>query len=63
MIRSISVAISGFVSGFDAAETIGVFVSARCVPKSLRHLHLVATSDEVDIHDPRNLVQEMVMEG
>src|SRR5215469_11022246 len=30
---------------------------------SFRHLHLVATSDEMDVHDPRILVEQMIVES
>src|SRR5258707_738766 len=33
------------------------------LPKSLGQFDFVSTSNEVDIHDPRRLMQEMVMEG
>src|SRR6516162_3071040 len=30
---------------------------------SVRHFHLVATSDEMDVHDPRILVEQMIVES
>ena len=41
----------------------GGFGERQRLPDPLRHLHLVAAADEMDVHDPRILMQEMVMEG
>ena len=63
MIRSISLASSGLASGPEGVEIEGRFGERQCLPNPLRHLHLVAAGDEVDVHDPRILMQQMIVEG
>src|SRR6516164_8058853 len=41
----------------------GGLSNRKRLPNSLRHFHLVAASDEMDVHDPRVLVEQVVVES
>jgi hypothetical protein len=55
--------VSGGATGPEGVEPRGVLVTESARPNSFRHLHLVAAANEMDVHDPRILVQQMVMES